>query len=113
MNQRGCVGDKVVGLGGEQETGRTDRLEKGQGEKRNWEGLREGLRVALNVSSVAASNCEQMFGEHLECLRPRLTRLENSLAAPWCAHMHARKRQATIPKSAVVTGPWLTLATSV
>lgn len=58
-----------------------DRLKK----TKNWEGLREGPCVVLNVSFAAASNCEQMFGhcggEHLERLRPRLTRLENSFAA--------------------------------
>lgn len=91
-----------VGLGGgarsgwvrrEQETGRTNRLEKGQGEKKNWEGTREGPCVVLNVSSVVVSNCEQMFGhcgvEHLECLQPRSTQLENSFAAgsTWvCTH---------------------------
>lgn len=51
-------GGRSGGVGGEQETGRTDRLEKGQGEKKkNCEGLREGPCIVLNVSFAAASNC--------------------------------------------------------
>lgn len=88
--------------------------------KKKWEERREGPGVVLNVSSAVASNCEQMFGhcgvEHLECLQPRSTQLENSSAAGEHLAMHSHWCQVIIPEPAVATSLRslrLALATSV
>lgn len=97
-------GGRSGGVGEEQETGRTDRLEKGQGEKKDW----EGPCVVPNVSFAAASNCEQMSGhcggEHLECLWPHSTQLENNFVAgstEMCTHASGVKPQSQSPQLSV------------